>query len=190
MNENEQDFDELAALWRQPRERTDDAISDGPLRRMIAAHRRRLAAVVIGEAALLGGLAALTWTKLADGIVVAEVVWAVTLWVFMAIAASFAWWNRRGMWHAMGLSVADFRRRRAERQLRAARFAWMLFIAEVMVVAAELAWFERFTTTAAVILLGSALPLGVWWLWIKRRAARELAYASEIDDAADRSAAL
>lgn len=163
MNANEHEWDALSEAWRESR----DEVDDGPVRRMVAAQRRRLAAMAAGEVALLMGFAWLSWAVLREGIAAWKVVWVVTLWSFAAIAVSFAWWNRRGMWHAMGRSVAEYRRLRAARQMRAARFACVLFVTEVVVVVAELAWFDRLTVTAASILAASALPLGAWWLWMR-----------------------
>lgn len=165
MNAHDEDFAALSTLWLRSHEPLDDA----PIRRMIAAHRTRLAAVAAGEAALVAAFAWLTWTMLGDGIGAWEAVWAITLWTFAVVAAGFAWWNRRGMWHAMGRSVEEYRRARAERQVRSARFACILFISEVAVVSAELVWFDRFTVTAALILAAAALPIGAWWLWVTRR---------------------
>lgn len=135
---------------------------------MVAAERRRLAAIAAGEVALLAGFAWLSWAVLREDLAAWKVVWVVTLWSFAAIAVSFAWWNRRGTWHAMGRSVAEYRRLRVTRRMRAARFACALFVTEVIVVVAELAWFDRLTVAAASILAASALPLGAWWLWIRR----------------------
>jgi hypothetical protein len=96
-----------------------------------------------------------------------------------AAAAGFAWWNRRGAWNAIGLSVAEYRRLRALRHTRSLRFGCILFVAEVAVVVAQLAWFERFTAPVAFVLVACALALGVWCVWMKRRIAAEIARARE-----------
>lgn len=164
MTADDREWDSLAALWQT----SADAVGDAPVRKMVASYRRRVAVVAVGEAAIVAVFAWLSWRVLRDGIAAWEAVWAVTLWSFTAVAAAFAGWNRRGMWRAIGMSVDEYRRLRAARRLRSARFACALFAAEVLVVAAELAWFDRFSAGAALILAASAVPLGAWWLWIRR----------------------
>ena len=178
MTTNEEEWESISALWQT----SQRDVAETPLRRLIAAQRRGVVAATVGEIALLGGF--LYWSLLVarDGVATWEAVWLVTLWTFAAVAAAFAWWNRRGTWSAIGRSVAEYRRLRATKHLRSIRFAWVLFVAEIVVVAAELAWFDRFTVSAAVILAVLALPLGVWSLWAKRRATRDIELADVSDD--------
>lgn len=173
MTMNEQEWESLSALWQTSRRE----IGEAPLRRLVVAQRRGLVTATVGEIALLGGFLYSSWMVTGDGIALWEAVWLVTLWTFAAVAAAFAWWNRRGTWSAMGRSVAEYRRLRAAKHLRSVRFAWGLFVAEIVVVAAELAWFDRFTVSAAVVLAALALPLGAWSVWAKRRAARDIEMA-------------
>jgi hypothetical protein len=178
MTTNEEEWESISALWQT----SHRDVADTSLRRLIAAQRRGVVAATVGEIALLGGF--LYWSLMVtrDGVAVWEAVWLVTLWTFAAVAAAFAWWNRRGTWSAMGRSVAEYRRLRATKHLRSVRFAWALFVAEIVVVAAELASFDRFTVSAAVILAALALPLGVWSVWAKRRAARDIELADVSDE--------
>ena len=178
MTTKEEEWASISALWQTAHR----DVAEASLRRLIAAQRRGVVAATVSEFALLGGF--LYWSLMVtrDGVAVWEAVWLVTLWTFAAVAAAFAWWNRRGTWNAIGRSVAEYRRLRATRHLRSVRFAWVLFVAEIIVVAAELAWFDRFTVSAAVILAAMALPLGVWSVWAKRRAAREIALADVSED--------
>ena len=177
MTTNEQEWVSLSALWQASRR----GIVDAQLRRLVAAQRRGLIAAAVGEIALLSGLCYVSWMVTRSDAAAWEIVWLATLWIFAAVAAAFAWWNRRGTWSAMGSSVAEYRRLRATKRLRSVRFAWALFLAEIVVVVSELAWFDRFTLSAAVILAALALPLGVWSMWATRRAARE----RELADASD-----
>jgi hypothetical protein len=178
MTTNEKEWESISALWRT----SDRDVAEPSLRRLIAAQRRGVVAATAGEIAVLGGF--LYWSLLVarDGVAAWEAVWLVTLWTFAAVAAGFAWWNRRGMWSAMGRSGAEYRRLSATKRLRSVRFGWVLFAAEILVVAAELAWFDRFTVSAAVILAALALPLGVWSVWAKRRAARDIELAGVSDE--------
>lgn len=178
MTTNEEEWQSISALWQT----SHRDVGETSLRRLVAAQRRGVVAATVGEIAVLGGV--LYWSLMVarDGVAVWEAVWLVTLWTFAAVAAAFAWWNRRGTWSAMGRSVAEYRRLRAAKHLRSVRFAWVLFVAEIVVVAAELAWFDRFTVSAAVILAALALPLGVWSVWAKRRAARDMELADVSDE--------
>ena len=175
MNANDHDWDSLSDLWRASR----DGIDRPPLQRMLASHRRRLVAVVAGEILTLAIFGWLSWLVARDGLAAWEVVWLSTLWVFAAAAAAFAWWNRRGAWSAIGLSVAEYRRKRALRHTRSLRFGCVLFVAEVAVVVAQLAWFERFTTPVALVVVAFAVVLGVWCVWMQRRIAEEMATAGD-----------
>jgi hypothetical protein len=175
MNAEDRDWDSLSTLWRAP----GDAIDRTPLERMLVSHRRRLAAVAAGETVTLAFFAWLSWLVARDGLAAWEAVWLATLWAFAAIAAGFAAWNRRGAWNAMGLSVAEYRRRRALRHTRSLRFGIVLFVAEAAVVGAQLAWFERFTAPVALVLVALAAGLGAWCVWMKRRIAAEIARAAE-----------
>jgi hypothetical protein len=171
MNANDREWESLSDLWLASRQEIDRA----PLRRIVASHRRRIAAVVAGEVLLVAGFAWLSWMAVRDGVAVWEAVWLSTLWGFTGVAAPFAWWSRRGAWNAVAASVAEYQRLRTARRMRSLRFAVALFIAEVVVVSAELAWFDRFTPSAAVILGVLAVAFGAWALWMKRRAAHEAA---------------
>ena len=170
MTTNEKEWESISALWQTSHRN----VADTSLRRLVAAQRRGVVAATVGEIALLGGFLYWSWLVTRDGVAVWEAVWLVTVWTFAAVAAAFAWWNRRGTWNAMGRSVAEYRRLRATKHLRSVRFAWALFVAEI-VVAAELA-------SAAVILAALALPLAVWSVWAKRRAAREIELADVSDE--------
>jgi len=178
MTTDEDEWASISALWQT----SHREVPEPALRRLIASQRRGVVGATVGEIALLGGF--LYWSLLVarDGIALWETVWLVTLWTFAAIAAAFAWSNRRGTWHAMGRSVAEYRRVRATKHLRSIRFAWGLFVAEIVVVVAELAWFDRFTVSAAVSLAVLALPLAIWSIWAQRRAAREIALADVTGD--------
>jgi hypothetical protein len=173
MNAHEREWESLADLWRESREE----IHRAPLRQMVASHRRRLAAVAAGEVLAVAGFAWLSWLSVRDGIVLWEAVWLSTLWGFTAVAVPFAWWNRRGAWNAIAESAAEYQRQRAARRIRSLRFGCALFAAEAVAVAAELAWFDRFTPLAAALLGLLTLLTGAWALWMKNRAAHELATA-------------
>ena len=178
MTTNEEEWESISALWQT----SHRDVAETSLRRLIAARRRGVVAATVGEIALLGAF--LYWSLMVarDGVAVWEGVWLVTLWTFAAVATAFAWWNRRGTWSAMGRSVAEYRRVSATKRLRSVRFGWVLFVAEIVVVTAELAWFDRFTVSAAMILAALALPLAVWSVWAKRRAARDIELAGVSDE--------
>ncbi len=171
----ERDWESLSDVWRSSRAGVDRA----PLRKLVASQRRRLAAVVAGEVMAVAGFAWLSWLIVRDGVAVWESVWLTTLWSLTAIASAFAWWNRRGAWNAMTESVAEYQRQCAARRLRSLRFGYALFIAEVIVVVAQLAWFGRFTVAVALFLGAFGALFAVWAAWMRRQAAREIEIAGE-----------
>lgn len=175
MNAEDRDWDSLSTAWRA----SGGAIDRSPLRRMVVSYRRRLALLATLEIGVLAFFGWLSWLVARDGVAAWEAVWLATLWSFAALATGFAWWNRRGAWNAMGLSVAEFRRQRARRHARSLRFGVLLFVAELVVVVAQLAWFERFTAPVALVLVAFAAGLGAWCLWMRRRIAADAARAVE-----------
>jgi hypothetical protein len=179
MTADERDWESLSDLWRDSSQEVDRTL----LRRMVASYRRRLAAVVIGEILVVAWFAWLSWISVRDGVAVWEAVWLSTLWSFTAVAAPFAWWNRRGSWQALGQTVAEFQRQRAARRMRSLRFSCGLFLAEILVVWAQLAWFGRFTAFVAAILGALTVAFGAWAFWMRKRAAREVAMAGDHETA-------
>jgi hypothetical protein len=165
MTINERDWDSLTRVWQSSR----DEITTARLSQLVAAERRRLAATVLGEMLIIGAFGALSWFAIRDGLVAWETVWLTTLWLFTAVAAPFAWWNRRGAWSSMVESVAEFEKRRMARRRRTLRFATALFVAEVLAVSIELAWFDRFTALAVALLVAMTAVFAVWVFWMKRR---------------------
>lgn len=177
---NDAEWDSLSRVWTASAEPVDAA----PLRKIVASHRRRLIAVSLSELALVVVLAWLTYAVFRDGIAPWEVVWAITLWSFVVIAAAFVWWNRRGTWTAIGDSVADhvrLTRIRAERQRTSLRFGAGLFVAEAIAVIAQLLWFDRFTSKSAMILAASALIGVACMIYISRKITRDLRVVREFE---------
>ncbi|HEX2061246.1 MAG TPA: hypothetical protein VHK90_10930 [Thermoanaerobaculia bacterium] len=173
---NETEWDSLSALW------TSTDVE--PLRAIVAKHRRRLLGTTVCEAATIGGFAWLTWIVLRDGVAVWELVWALTLWAFAAIAVAFAWWNRRGTWSALGDSVAEYVRLtklRAERQRNSLRFSVALFFVEVVAIVAQLWWFERLTRNAVTLLVGSGAIVAAWIVLARRKIARDSRVAEDYE---------
>jgi len=174
------EWDDLGAAWRA----ADEPVDLGPLRRLVATQRRRLVAVVAGEAALVLAFAALSWLVARDGVATWEAVWLATLWSFTAVAVAFAAWNRRGTWAGLGESVEDHlrvARLRARRALAAVSFAIGLLVAEVVAVAVELAWYDRFGATEIALLAAVAGAVAAWCGWTRRRVRRELALLDELE---------
>ena len=181
---NEIEWTALSEAWTSSHSGVDAA----PLRKIVDAHRRRLLIEVAGESVLLAAFVWVTYIVLRTGVTPWKVVWAVTLWTFAAIAVAFVWRNRSGTWDAMGDSVAEFvrlTRQRAERQRRSLRFGVALFIAEVVVAVAQLAWFDRLTLLAVLLLAGSGGIALLWYAAVRRRIARDLEIAAEYDTEAD-----
>jgi hypothetical protein len=178
MSTTERDWESLSTVWQASRE----AVGGDSLRKLIQSHRRRVAAAAGGEILLIAAFAWLSWRLISDGVLLWDAVWLWTLWIFTAVATPFAWWNRRGTWQSMAETVAEFQRQRATRRLRSLRFGCGLFVAEVVVVVAELAWFGRFSAAAALILAALAVAFGVWAIWMTRRAADEMAAAENEDE--------
>lgn len=179
MNENE--WTSLSEVWRS----ADGGVGTAPLRRTVATHRLFLIIATAAEILLLGALAWVTYAVMRPGITSWKVVWAVSLWVFVVIAYSFVWWNRRGTWVAHGDSVAEYVRLtklRAERQLRSLRFAVALLIAESVVVIAQLIAFDRLTANAMVFLGVCVAVVALWVVLMRRKIRRDLAIASEFDE--------
>jgi hypothetical protein len=148
-----------------------------PLRRLLQTQRRRLLAVAIGEAVLVLAFAALSWLVARDGVVAWEAVWLLTLWAFTLVALAFVWWNRRGTWRSLGRSVEEhlrLARRRAERQRRAGAFAGALFVVETVAIVMQLAWFDRLTPLALVVLAAVGAGVAVGCAVARRRSGREL----------------
>ena len=175
MSANEREWELLSDLWRTSAPQLDSAA----VQKLVAGYRRRLAAVVCGEILTVAGFAWLSWLFLRDGAELWETVWITTLWSFTAVAVPFAWWNRRGTWSAMGETVAEFQRQRAVRRMRSLKFACWLFLAEVVAVGAELAWFDRFTVASAVFLATFAFVLGAWAIWMEKRVTSEIRVAED-----------
>ena len=177
---NDAEWDSLSSIW------TADArpVDAAPLRTIVASHRRRLIAATLAELALVVVLAWLTYAVFRDGIATWEIVWAITLWGFAAVAATFAWWNRRGTWSAMSDSVAEhvrLTRVRAQRQRTSLRFGVVLFITEAIAVVAQLVWFDRFTYKSAMLLAASALIGAACMILVSRKIARDLRVVSEFE---------
>lgn len=148
-----------------------------PLRRIVAVNRRRLLTTAIGEIAMVLGFLALSYFVARDGVAFWEGVWMATLWGFLAVAAGFAWWNRRGTWKEVGDSVEEYvrlSRLRCERQRRAIAFAIVLFLAEAVAIMAQLLVFARLTATVIAALSAAAIVIAAWCFWVKRRIDREL----------------
>jgi hypothetical protein len=165
MTSNGHDWQSLTRVWQSAGEEPAPAT----LSRLIAAERRRLAGTVIGELVIVAAFVWTSWLAWRDGFAAWEIVWLTTLWLFTAVAAPFAWWNRRGAWTSMVESVAEFERRRTARRQRTLRFAVVLFLAEVVVVSIELAWFGRFNQVSALCLGSFTSVFALWVLWMKRR---------------------
>ena len=181
MTMNETDWKSIESLWQT----ADEAVDATPLRRAVSAHRRWMLSAAVGEALFAVALAWLTWDVLRQGAFGWRLVWAVSLWVFALAAFAFVWWNRRGTWTASGNSVSDFvrlTRIRARRQSLSLRFFLVFAIAETFVVVAQLVWFDRFSVSAGALLGTILLGMGVWYVIVRRRIARDLAIAAAYDE--------
>jgi hypothetical protein len=177
---NETEWTSLSTLWTSSQEPVDA----GVLHRVVRAHRRGLLAATAGELLLTIAFAWLSYAVLRDGIELWTIVWVTTLWIFMAVAIAFAWWNRRGTWRALGDSVAEYvrlTRVRAERQRRSILFGLALFAAEVLAVVAQLQWFDRLTPFALLLLGVAAILVAGWAVLMQRKIARDLAMAEEYE---------
>ena len=180
MTMNEKEWTSLSEVWRS----ADEGVDAAPLRRTVATHRLLLLIAAAAEILLLCALAWVTYAVMRRGITSWKVVWAISLWVFVVIAYSFVWWNRRGTWAAAGDSVAEYvrlTRLRAERQLRSLRFAVALLIAESVVVIAQLIVFDRLTASVMVFLGVCVAVVALWVVVMRRKIRRDLAIASDFD---------
>jgi hypothetical protein len=147
------------------------------LRRRAERQRRRQIAVAVLEWLLFAGLLVLTVVVLRGGAAAWELIWLASLWGFTAVAMGFAWWNRRATWRAAGVALDDYvrlARLRAERQLRTVRFVLALFAVEVIVVVAQLAWFDRLVPAAVAALAAAAAVIVSWCVVTRRRLDRDL----------------
>lgn len=181
MTMNETEWKSIESLWRT----ADEAVDATPLRRAVSVHRRWLLSAAVGEALFAVALVWLTWEVLRQGASGWRLVWVVSVWVFALAAFAFVWWNRRGTWTASGSSVADFvrlTRLRARRQSLSLRFFLVFAIAETVVAVAQLVWFDRFTVFSGALLGMILLGVGVWYVVVRRRIARDLAIAAEYDE--------
>jgi hypothetical protein len=181
MTDPESDWQELSELWKSAP--PGDA---EPLRRIVRAGRLRLAFVTAGEIAVVAAFALLSLFVARDGLAVWEVVWLTTLWAFTAVAVTFALWNRRDTWNAVGDTVTDYlrlSRLRCHRQRRTLRFVIVCSVAETAAVAAQLAWMGRLTPIALSLLSLGALGVLVWCALMKRRLDREVRTIDELQGA-------
>ncbi len=167
------DWELLGQAWRATPENVDVT----SLRDIVRSQRRKLMIVTAGEIAIVIAFAALSAFVVSDGIELWEAIWLITLWGFTTIACTFAIWNRRSTWTALGESVEEYvriTRLRAERRMRSVYFACGLFVAEAIAIVVQLLWFDRFTLLGALLLAASGSAIGVW-CWVTRRdIAREL----------------
>lgn len=180
MNVHESEWDAWGEAWRAAEAPVDIA----PLRRKIAAHRRLLIAATLGETLLVAAFLWLSARVARDGVEPWEAVWLATLWGFALLAVAFAWWNRRGTWSALGESVEEcvrLTRLRAQRQRRSALFAAGLYAAEAVIVGAQLAWFDRLTLAAGLLLAALGALVAAWCWAMQRKAARDLAAVAEYE---------
>jgi len=178
------EWEDLAADWQTADEGPVDV---APLRRLLAAQRRRLVAVVLGEAALVLAFGWLSWLVVRDGVEAWEVVWLLTLWGFTVVAVGFALWNRRGTWRSLGESVEEYvrlARLRAQRARASLVFSCGLLAAEVLAVVAQLIWFGRANGPLGLVvgsLLVAAISVVAGGCWLAaRRIRRELALLDEL----------
>ena len=181
------EWEDLAAAWQSVDGTIDEPIDLAPLRRLLAAQRRRLVAVVLGEAALVLAFGWLTWLVARDGVEAWEAVWLVTLWGFTVVAVAFALWNRRGTWRSLGESVEEYvrlARLRARRARRSLGFAGALLVAEVVAVVAQVVWFGRASGSTGLLVAGllvAAVAVAAAGCWLAaRRIRRELALLDEV----------
>ncbi|HEX5758905.1 MAG TPA: hypothetical protein VF121_06885 [Thermoanaerobaculia bacterium] len=187
MTTDEREWEALAEAWSAAApEAASTALeaASAPLARIVRRHRVRLVAAAASEAGVLLGAAALSAWVLRDGLAGWEAAWLATLWAFAAIAAGFAWWNRRGTWAPIGGGVAEYARLtrlRCRRQRRSIRFALALFAAEAAAVVALLAGFDRLTPVSGALLALSAAAVAAWCFATERRVARELAAVEEFE---------
>jgi hypothetical protein len=165
MTSNDHEWDSLTQVWQS----ADQPPAPASLAQLIASERRRLAVIVVGELLVVAAFAGISWLAWRDGLAAWEKVWLTTLWLFTAVATPFAAWNRRGAWTSMVESVAEFERRRAARRRRTLRFGSALFVAEVLVVSIQLAWFDRFNAFALLAIGVLTVLFTIWVVWMKRR---------------------
>jgi hypothetical protein len=180
MSVHENEWESLAQAWRT----TGAPVDSAPLRRRVAGHRRLLVAATLGEILLVAAFVWLSVIVAGDGVEPWEMVWLTTLWGFSLLAAAFAWWNRRGTWSALGESVEEFvhlTRLRAERQRRSIVFSLGLFVAEAVIIAAQLAWFGRLTLFAGAILAALGGLVAAWCRAMQKKVARDLAAVEEYE---------
>jgi hypothetical protein len=181
MTMNETEWKAIESLWRT----ADEAVDAKPLRRAVSVHRRWMFFAAVGEASFAVALVWLTWKVLREGAFGWRLVWAVSVWAFALAAFAFVWWNRRGTWTASGNSVADFirlTRLRAKRQSLSLRFFLVFSIAETVVVVGQLVWFDRFSVFAGALLGMILAGMGVWYVVVRRRIARDLAIAAAYEE--------
>ena len=178
------DWELLSEAWQA----TPAPAHAASLRDIVRSHRRRLLFVAAVEIMIVLAFAALSVFVVSDGVAPWEAVWLITLWGFTIIAVTFAIWNRRGTWTALGESVEEYvriTRLRAERRMRSVYFACGLFVAEGVAIVVQLAWFDRFTMLAAVLLAASGAAIGAWCWGTKRRVAREIETIDNYEAARD-----
>lgn len=106
-------------------------------------------------------------------------VWAISVFVFTAIALGWVIWNRRDALVASADSTADFLaalRLRLDRRERVPRFIVWFAAAEIAFGLAFYAiWSPEWIGRAAKIYGAIALVLAAWWRWYRRRLGRERA---------------
>lgn len=175
------------ALERQWRGSEDPVPSADDIRQRLRRKRTRLAATWTLDGLLVAGLVALMVheTVTAPGPRTWVLVSALT--VFLVIALVFTVVNRRGIWATETADLDTYVRHGLEhcrRRLRTVRFAWWLFAAEVVFIAAygigvglsAGAWL-----VVGAVLGGFAIVMAAWSTWFRRRVLAERDYLESLD---------
>jgi hypothetical protein len=176
-------------LWRS--EWVSDSTGAAPidLRRMMERQSRRMRVAVVLEVMLTvmmgGGYTA--WVVLAPR--PGGAILVIGVWLLFALAWIFALINRRGTWQPADADTSTFLElslRRCQRRLRAANFAAVLYVLDVVF---DLSWLFHYQPRGKSLPLGKFLtsgPVVALWLctlgavafliWYKQKKRAELAY--------------
>ena len=186
----EPSWDEIAATWQQESAPVPDVRA--AVRGRARANTIRLWLIVAGELLLTLAVVALTSWMLAAEPDAITVLWLVWVWLAWAVAARFAFRNRRGVWQAAGEATLDYLRlgeERARRKLNTARFTIRLVIAQTPLLALLVGWrlgdgAASIGDLAPRILLFALVCLVylVWATWFRRRAEAELSGYRQLGD--------
>ena len=111
MSDKDLGWDELTDAWREPEPLPFDPTG---FRSVLRRRTTVTALVALSELGITVGLVWLTIRASASPAIGEDLILLAGLWLFWAVAMTFAWWNRRGQWQRSVASSEEFVRLNSE----------------------------------------------------------------------------